>query len=424
MTRTIEGLAKRRCATVGAMAVVMLLGVACTPSATVTAPSSPPARSQAEIEPAAVQLRPEEPALSAAGAALVEAVDRMPAIESELASVQEALASSFASPEVRVELEREAGRLQREIQVNRQRIEETAASELRAGEAALAARDFRTARRVASVLERVAVAYPAARPFIDRVPKALPAPAGCVVVTREPDPAVVTDAAALERMNATGLPWKIRHEKTGIVMLLCPSGDFVMGSPKGESGRGVNEAQQRVEITAVFYISETEVTQEEWQRTMGANPSKFKGASKPVDTVTWNACQEFCQRTGLRLPSESEWEYACRAGTTGAYAGDIYAMGWYSDNSAGSMHPVRQKRANPWGLHDMHGNVWEWCADVYADRAAGTQAAGSAQEQPRVLRGGSWYFDASFARSSGRYGAGAPGFTRYDFGFRVARDAL
>jgi formylglycine-generating enzyme required for sulfatase activity len=361
--------------------------------------------------------------LSAAGAALVEAVDRMPAIESELASVQEALASSFASPEVRVELEREAGRLQREIQVNRQRIEETAASELRAGEAALAARDFRTARRVASVLERVGVEYPAARPLIDRVAEGLPAPAGCVVVTREPDPAVVTDAAALERMNVTGLPWRIRHEKTGIVMLLCPPGEFVMGSPEDESGRVDNEGQQRVEITAAFYISETEVTQEEWQRTMGANPSKFKGASKPVEMVSWNDCREFCQRTGLRLPSESEWEYTCRAGTTGAYAGDIYAMGWYRDNSAASTHSVRQKRANPWGLYDMHGNVWEWCAGWFAERAAGTQAAGSALADCRVVRGGSWYDNGGYLRSSTRVYV-TPGRTSDGYGFRVARDAL
>ncbi|MEY2715314.1 MAG: Serine/threonine-protein kinase pkn1, partial [Planctomycetota bacterium] len=223
------------------------------------------------------------------------------------------------------------------------------------------------------------------------------------IMRQDPDPAVVTDAAARARMTATKLPWKVRDRKTGIVMLLCPPGEFVMGSPASEAGRSDDEAQQRVSITTALYMSETEVTQDQWQRTMGANPSYFKGASNPVDTVSWNDCRSFCERTGLRLPSEAEWEYACRAGTTGAYAGDLDSMGWYGDNSGTrridalalwnqnksgyldvlnangcQLHPVRQKRANPWGLHDMHGNVWEWCEDVYADRASGTQATAAA----------------------------------------------
>ena len=242
----------------------------------------------------------------------------------------------------------------------------------------------------------------------------------CDVLVAAPDPAVVTDADGRARMMATGLPWKVRDKKTGIVMLLCPPGEFLMGSPANEAGRFDNEEQQRVSITTAFYMSETEVTQEQWQSTMGANPSYFKGASNPVEQVSWNDCQGFCQRTRLRLPSEAEWEYACRAGTTGAYAGDLDSMGWYADNSGRVTHPVRQKRANPWGLYDVHGNVWEWCADEYAARASGMQAPATAGSGSRVLRGGGWYHIASRCRSANR-SRNDPGFTYDFFGFRVAR---
>ena len=254
-----------------------------------------------------------------------------------------------------------------------------------------------------------------------------PAPAGrwnanwdAELVRQDPDPAVVTDAAARSRMAATKLPWKVRDRKTGIVMLLCPPGEFTMGSPETERGRNDDEAQQRVSITQAYYISETELTQEQWQGVMGANPSYFKGASNPVEPVSWNDCQGFCQRTGLRLPSEAEWEYACRGGTTGAYAGDLDAMAWHSANSGDSPHPVKGKRANPWGLYDMHGNVCEWCADSYASRASGTQAPATAGSGSRVLRGGGWCDDASLCRSAYRNFL-VPGFASIIIGFRVAR---
>ena len=242
------------------------------------------------------------------------------------------------------------------------------------------------------------------------------------VVRQDPDPAVATDAAGRARMVATGLPWKVRDRKTGIVMLLCPPGEFVMGSPENEVGRSNDEAQQRVSITRAFYISEAEVTQAQWERVMGADPSHYQGAENPVERVSWDDCQRFCAATGLRLPSESEWEYACRAGTTGAYAGDLDAMAWYAANSGGSPHAVKQKRANAWGLYDMHGNVWEWCQDGYATKAAGTQDAAGASSS-RVLRGGSWYGDAFGVRSSDR-DADTPGATPYNVGFRVARAPL
>ncbi|MFM7052728.1 MAG: SUMF1/EgtB/PvdO family nonheme iron enzyme, partial [Planctomycetota bacterium] len=224
------------------------------------------------------------------------------------------------------------------------------------------------------------------------------------VLRQDPDPAVVTDAAGRARMVATGLPWKVRDRKTGIVMLLCPPGEFIMGSPAAEAGRSDDETQHRCTIRKAFYLSETELTQEVWQKVMGANPSKFRGATSPVEQVSWNDCQQFCAATGLRLPSEAEWEYACRAGTTGAYAGDLGSMAWYIDSSGGSPHPVATKKANPWGLHDMHGNVSEWCEDAYGPYPSqgGTEEAATFGPN-RVLRGGYWNSPTGSVRSSSRF---------------------
>ena len=243
------------------------------------------------------------------------------------------------------------------------------------------------------------------------------------VVAAEPDPAVVTDAEARARMTATKLPWKVRDRKTGIVMLLCPPGEFMMGSPASEAGRKDNEAQHSVTITKAFYLSETEVTQEVWQKVRGANQSKYKGANNPVELVSWNDCQKFCQSSGLRLATESEWEYACRAGTTGAYAGDLASMAWFGDNSGDSTHPVKQRKPNAWGLYDMHGNVWEWCEDGYAQSASSTQQASTGNTGERVLRGGGFGNKASFSRSASRFN-NDPELPSRNFGFRVARAPL
>jgi formylglycine-generating enzyme required for sulfatase activity len=272
--------------------------------------------------------------------------------------------------------------------------------------------------------------------------------AWCEVLAQRPDPAVVTDAAARARMEATGLPWKVRDRKTGIVMLLCPPGEFTMGSPASEAGHFEDETQHRRMIRNAFYLSETEVTQEVWEKAMGANPSRFKGATKPVEQVSWNDCVRFCESTGLRLPTEAEWEYACRAGTTGAYAGDLASMAWFADNSGRKpldaealwkrdrdnyestvldngcqSRPVRQRKPNAWGLYDMHGNVWEWVEDGYAEypKGGGTEeAARAAEGGARVLRGGGWFGTASLCRTALRFFI-APGPTSYSIGFRVAR---
>jgi formylglycine-generating enzyme required for sulfatase activity len=270
------------------------------------------------------------------------------------------------------------------------------------------------------------------------------------IVRQDPDPAVVTDAAARARMIATKLPWKVRDKKTGIVMLLCPPGEFMMGSPLSEAGREADETQHRRTIGTAFYIGETEVTQEQWERVMGANPSYFTGVTNPVEQVSWDDCKRFCASTGLRLPSEAEWEYACRAGTTGAYAGDLVSMAWFANNSGRAAldaeslwtlnrdsyrkvvldnecqpHAVRQKRANGWGLFDMHGNVWEWCEDGYGAYPEGpaTQAATRAASLYRVLRGGSCYNISNLVRSSYRF-YDPPADTYYSVGFRVARAPL
>ena len=251
----------------------------------------------------------------------------------------------------------------------------------------------------------------------------------CDLVAADPDPAVVTDAEARARMTATKLPWKVRDRKTAIVMLLCPPGEFTMGSPASEAGRSEDEAQHPVTITKAFYLSETEVTQEVWQKVVGANPSSFKGASNPVEQVSWNDCQKFCQSSGLRLASESEWEYACRAGTTTAYSFGASI----TPQQANFDSPKKTGRgtvacgslpANQWGFREMHGNVWEWCEDRYQATASSTQdAVNGNSPSNRVLRGGAWYLNTYFVRSSLRLNF-TPSSTRYYIGFRVARAPL
>ena len=245
------------------------------------------------------------------------------------------------------------------------------------------------------------------------------------IVRQDPDPAVVTDAEARARMTATKLPWKVRDRKTGIVMLLCPPGEFMMGSPASEKRRSKDEARHSVTITKAFYLSETEVTQESWQKVMGANPSQFKGANNPVERVSWNDCQKFCQSSGLRLATESEWEYACRAGTTTAYSfgAGITKQQANFDPTKGTV-ACGSLPANQWGFREMHGNVWEWCEDVYEATASSKQDAVNGNSSGlRVLRGGAWSNPANLVRSSYR-GNLTPDDTYNNIGFRVAKAPL
>jgi len=199
----------------------------------------------------------------------------------------------------------------------------------------------------------------------------------------------------------------------------------------------VNEKPaHNVTLPTPFYMGKYEVTQEQYQQVMGKNPSQFKGrADLPVEYVSWDDAQAFCRQieelTGerLRLPSEAEWEYACRAGTsTMYYSGDDEASlgraGWYRGNSKRKTHPVGQKEANAFGLYDIDGNVWEWCEDDCHESYEGAPTDGSAwidkpRGRPRVLRGGGWHNGARGCRSAGRFAA-PPATRNNSLGFRLA----
>jgi len=228
-------------------------------------------------------------------------------------------------------------------------------------------------------------------------------------------------------------------------------GTFTMGSPSSEEGRDSDETQHQVTLTRGFYLQATEVTQGEWQRVMGSNPSRFAscGSDCPVETVSWldavgyanalsraegySECYDSSGNvqgggsiydcTGYRLPTEAEWEYAARAGSTGARYGTLDQIAWYSGNSGRQTHRVGELQANAWGLYDMLGNVWEWTHDWYGPYGGSfTDPSGPASGSYRGLRGGSWGGDASYLRSADR-GSYDPSARNNNVGFRLARTA-
>ena len=221
-------------------------------------------------------------------------------------------------------------------------------------------------------------------------------------------------------------------------MVYIPSGKFTMGSPPEEKGYENERPQIKDVNVSAICMGKYEVTQTQWQAIMGNNLSYFKdNLQNPVDTVSWDDAQEFCkklsQKAGreFRLPSEVEWEYACRAGTTTAYSfGDNASLlgeyAWYTDNSGSKTHPVGQKKPNPWGLYDMHGNVWEWCQDSYEKyggesdliRKTGKAITKENNNRSYLLRGGSWGNNAQACRSAFRLGNNAR-FQDDSLGFRV-----
>jgi formylglycine-generating enzyme required for sulfatase activity len=216
----------------------------------------------------------------------------------------------------------------------------------------------------------------------------------------------------------------------GIEMVFVKGGTFTMGSPTNEAKRGIDETQHQVTLSD-FQIGKYEVTQKQWTSIMGSNPSNFKGDNLPVEQVSWNDVQQFIQKlnqkTGktYRLPTEAEWEYAAKGGSTAG--GQIYSGGnnrdevaWYSSNSGSKTHPVGQKMANALGIHDMSGNVWEWCSNWYGDYSSGSQSnpQGASSGAYRVFRGGSWYLVPRYCRVSFRF-YGIPDFMRNDLGFRL-----
>ena len=192
-----------------------------------------------------------------------------------------------------------------------------------------------------------------------------------------------------------------------------------------------------VRISTPFYLGQYEVTQGQWQAIMGDNPSRFRGDVKlPVESVSWEDVQEFIRRLNTReggsryrLPTEAEWEYAARAGTTTAYSfgddpGRLGDYAWFADNAGDRTHPVGQKNPNPWGLYDMHGNVWEWVQDWHGAYAAGAAVdpAGPSSGSNRVNRGGGWNGDAVYCRSA-RRSYGAAGNRSGNLGLRLLRTA-
>jgi len=210
---------------------------------------------------------------------------------------------------------------------------------------------------------------------------------------------------------------------------------FMMGSPANEPDRAGDEPRHQVTITGGFWLGKYEVTQAQWEQVMGTNPSAFRAADQPVDSVSWNDCQEFIRRLNTlpvggryRLPTEAEWEYACRAGTSSRFnlGGADTALdraGWYSGNSGDTTHPAGWKQPNALGLYDMHGNVWEWCQDWYAAYPwEATDPAGPSSGAYRVLRGGSWRDNAGNCRSASR-NYDDPAYKKHNFGFRVVCDS-
>ena len=236
-----------------------------------------------------------------------------------------------------------------------------------------------------------------------------------------------------EATPAVGAMWT---NALGMEFVGVPAGTFVMGSPEGEEDRIDREGPQReVTLSRGFWMGKYEVTQGEWEAVMGANPSRFTdcGPRCPVERVSWEDIQGFIARLNereaaagsaarYRLPTEAEWEYAARSGTVGARYGELDAIAWYRDNSDSKTHPVGEKAATAWGLHDMLGNVWEWVSDWYGYYPSGavTDPTGPDTGSDRVVRGGSWFYYAGAVRSADRFNFD-PGSRYGDIGFRVVR---
>jgi formylglycine-generating enzyme required for sulfatase activity len=270
-------------------------------------------------------------------------------------------------------------------------------------------------------------------------------PSWATLIEAAPDPAVVTSATLRAAITATGLAWRVRDTATQMEMLLIPPGTFQMGEEEWAP------PVHQVTLTNAFYLGRYEVTQAQWQARMGSNPSLFQSPSsdvpaaqvpnRPVEQVSWNmiaGAGGFMAQTGMRLPTEAEWEYAYRAGTTTTFHGFtgylngtndetlVGSIAWWGSccggSSGGYTYPVGQKLGNGFGLHDMAGNVWEWVNDLYGSYSSGAQTdpTGPTQGSYRVFRGGTFFHDLVYLRASYR-GSNSPGVTASTFGCRAAR---
>ncbi|MFZ4642726.1 MAG: formylglycine-generating enzyme family protein [Phycisphaerales bacterium] len=289
---------------------------------------------------------------------------------------------------------------------------------------------------VPAIADPVVVVVAPAAPILIPVPVSAPVPAAppspltwAEVIDFHPDPKIVTDADLLQRITATGLPWRVRDNKNGIELLLVPPGTFMMGlSDRDTEGQNSEKPAHQVTITKAFYLGRFEVTQLQWERVLNSNPSVFFDPRLPVQRVSFSEAERFLDVTGFRLPTEAEWEYACRAGSDQTRYGDIEVIARYEGNSKSRPGVVGERSANAFGFHDMLGNAMEWCADFYQPdyysqcKSGVTDPVGPSQGKFRVMRGGSWAGIAKMSRASYRYGVMADYKSDYlGDGFRVAR---
>jgi formylglycine-generating enzyme required for sulfatase activity len=241
---------------------------------------------------------------------------------------------------------------------------------------------------------------------------------------------------AIKRLPSSPDDMKPFTNSVGMTLVLIPAGTFQMGSPPGEAGRSDNERQHQVTISKPFYLQTTEVTQGQWEMVMGSSPSSFNTCGKncPVERVSWENAQEFISKLNrmentdkYRLPTEAEWEYACRAKSTARFCfgedeAKLRDYAWFNENADEKTHPVVQLKPNNWGLYDMHGNVWEWCQDWYGSYDSGplVDPPGPKTGTNRMLRGGSLRSPPKDLRSALRLQRN-PDFSSNSIGFRVAR---
>jgi formylglycine-generating enzyme required for sulfatase activity len=260
-----------------------------------------------------------------------------------------------------------------------------------------------------------------------------------VVAAAAPVGAQATKQAAIEAKHA---PKEVSVDLANgikLELLLIPAGEFMMGSPESETSRLVmDKPQHRVRITKPFFLGKFPVTQQQWESVMGHNPSLLKSPKHPVVNVSWYDCEGFFKKLNVKvggatfqLPTEAQWEYACRAGTKTRFpfGNDESKLGdyaWYGHNADGVTHPVGGKKPNAWGLYDMHGNASQWCADWYDEsyyaKSITNDPPGAATGFHRCIRGGDISRVASLCRSSTR-NAGQPALREEFLGVRVARVA-
>lgn len=206
----------------------------------------------------------------------------------------------------------------------------------------------------------------------------------------------------------------------GLKYVWIPPGNFQMGCSPGDTHCDTDEKPvHEVTISKGFWLGQTDVTQAAWKRVMHSDPSYFKGDELPVEQVDWSEATKYCETAGGRLPTEAEWEYAARAGSTSARYGELDSIAWYDGNSFSKTHPVGTKQPNQFGLYDMLGNVWQWVADDYGPYKGDSQTDPLVKldGSKKVLRGGSWVYIPQFVRASNRVRLG-PTYRYVDLGFR------